>query len=220
LQQYNTLIVGGDVVRSPVISLSITAFGQALPNRIVRRSAAVEGNAIVITGVHGASRAGLELLLNPELGKHLSEAERSYLIQAHQRPKPRLDVLPLLWNSLDSYSPIQVAGMDSSDGLADAILQLCRASGVGAKLERTSIPLSPAMSKLVSPQTLDWVLYGGEDFELVLCLPPEPAKVLVEQIGGATIIGNITTGTEVWLTDSTGTCADELLTLSRGFQHF
>jgi thiamine-monophosphate kinase len=110
--------------------------------------------------------------------------------------------------------------MDSSDGLADAILQLCRASGVGAKLERTSIPLSPAMSKLVSPQTLDWVLYGGEDFELVLCLPPEPAKVLVEQIGGAAIIGNITTGTEVWLTDSTGTCADELLTLSRGFQHF
>jgi thiamine-monophosphate kinase len=220
LQQYNTLIVGGDVVRSPVISLSITAFGQAFPNRILRRSAAVEGNAIVITGVHGASRAGLELLLNPELGKHLSEAERSYLIQAHQRPKPRLDVLPLLWNSLDSYSPIQVAGMDSSDGLADAILQLCRASGVGAKLERTSIPLSPAMSKLVSPQTLDWVLYGGEDFELVLCLPPEPAKVLVEQIGGATIIGNITTGTEVWLTDSTGTCADELLTLSRGFQHF
>jgi len=220
LQQYDTVIVGGDVVRSPVISLSITAFGQALSNRILRRSTAVVGNAIVVTGVHGASRAGLELLLNPELGKHLSEAERSYLIQAHQRPKPRLDVLPLLWNSLDSYSPIQVAGMDSSDGLADAILQLCRASGVGAKLDRTSIPVSPAMSKLVSPQILDWVLYGGEDFELVLCLPPEPAKVLVEQLGGAAIIGNITTGAEVWLTDSTGTCADELLTLSRGFQHF
>ena len=220
LQQYDTVIVGGDVVRSPVISLSITAFGQALSNRILRRSTAVVGNAIVVTGVHGASRAGLELLLNPELGKHLSEAERSYLIQAHQRPKPRLDVLPLLWNSLDSYSPIQVAGMDSSDGLADAVLQLCRASGVGAKLERTSIPVSPAMSKLVSPQILDWVLYGGEDFELVLCLPPEPAKVLVEQLGGAAIIGNITTGAEVWLTDSTGTCADELLTLSRGFQHF
>jgi thiamine-monophosphate kinase len=37
-----------------------------------------------------------------------------------------------------------VAGMDSSDGLADAIFQICRASSVGAVLERTQIPLPNA----------------------------------------------------------------------------
>ncbi len=229
LKQYNTPLVGGDVCRSPVVTLSITAFGQVFPNRTLRRSAAKVGDAIIVTGVHGASRAGLELLLNPECGKHLSQAERMSLIQAHQRPKPRLDVLPHLWKIIDSDSqlptpdsPIRVAGMDSSDGLADAVLQLCRASGVGAQIEATNIPLPPVLRQLVSSETaLVWALYGGEDFELVLCLPPKPAEVLVEQLGeGAAIIGKITTDNAVWLRDRTGTYADEVLSLKQGFQHF
>src|SRR5919202_685230 len=229
LQTYNTPIVGGDVCRSPVITLSITAFGQVFPNRVLRRCAAKVGDVIVVTGVHGASRAGLELLLNPEFGKHLNEAERSHLIQAHQRPQPRLDVLPLLWGILDSQSKIQnlkskihIAGMDSSDGLADGVLQICRASGVGAAIERNWIPIPPILSQLVSPeQALEWVLYGGEDFELVLCLPPEPADALVKQLGEeAAVVGKITAGKQVCLTDSSGTYADERLTFSSGFQHF
>lgn len=222
LQPYNTPIVGGDVCRSPVITVSITAFGQAFPNRVIRRCAAKVGDAIVVTGVHGASRAGLELLLKPEFGQNLNQAERAYLIHAHQRPKPRLDTLPLLWQILDSQSLLPIAGMDSSDGLADAVLQLCRTSGVGAVIERPWIPLPPALSQLISPQqSLDWALYGGEDFELVLCLPTESAVALVKQLGeGAAIIGKITATNQVWLTDSTGTYADEILTLSRGFQHF
>lgn len=222
LQQYNTEIVGGDVVRSPVVSLAITAFGQVAPSRVIRRNAAKVGDAIVVTGVHGASRAGLELLLNPEFGKTLTESERSRLITAHQRPKPRLDVLSTLGKILDSQLPITLAGMDSSDGLADAVVQICRASGVGATIEQTWIPLPSDLSKLVSPQqAIEWALYGGEDFELVLCLPPEPAEILVEQIGeGATVIGTIKTGKEVWLRDSADTSALERLTLTRGFQHF
>ncbi len=223
LKQYNTTIVGGDICRSPVISLSITAFGQVSPNRTIKRTAAKVGDAIVVTGIHGASRAGLELLLNPELGKNLTVAERSLLILAHQRPRPRLDVLPILWNILvDASSCLRVAGMDSSDGLADAVLQLCRASGVGATIERSLIPLPPVLNQLASSeQVWDWVLYGGEDFELVLCLPSEPAEALVEQLGeSAAVIGYIAPGNEVWLRDSTGVYGDEVLTLSRGFQHF
>jgi thiamine-monophosphate kinase len=66
LQQYNTPIVGGDIVRSPITSLSITAFGQVHPQRIIRRGAAQIGDAIVVTGIHGASHAGLQLLLHPD----------------------------------------------------------------------------------------------------------------------------------------------------------
>ncbi|MEQ8998081.1 MAG: thiamine-phosphate kinase [Coleofasciculus sp. B1-GNL1-01] len=223
LQPYNnTPIVGGDVCQSPVITVSITAFGQVLPQRVMRRSNARVGDAIMVTGVHGASRVGLELLLNPEFGKDLSEKERSRLIQAHQRPKPRLDILPQLWESLASQSPIPLTAMDSSDGLADAIAQICRASGVGAVVEWDAIPLPSVLPQLASPeQVWDWVLYGGEDFELVLCLSEPLAQVFVEKLAaGSAIIGSITSGTEVCLTDSTGKYADELLTLSRGFQHF
>ena len=73
LQQYDTPIVGGDICRSQVITVAITAFGQVLPHQVIRRSNAQVGDAIVITGLHGLSRAGLELLLHPELGNQLND---------------------------------------------------------------------------------------------------------------------------------------------------
>lgn len=219
LQQYQTNVVGGDICQSPVISVAITAFGQAYPARTIRRHAAKVGDAIIVTGVHGASRAGLELLLHPELGQNLSDTERISLIQAHQRPRPRLDVLPLLWE-VTGESP-QIAGMDSSDGLADAVVQLCQASGVGAEIERSQIPIPEAIKNLSPEQALDYALYGGEDFELVLCLPPDQASTLVQKLGlGAAIVGAIAADSQVLLTDKISENPDQILNLSRGFQHF
>jgi thiamine-monophosphate kinase len=252
LNQYNTPIVGGDVCRSSVLSVAITAFGDVEPHRMIRRSTAQPGDAIVVTGVHGASKAGLELLLHPELGRSLNADDRAALIQAHQRPTPRLDVVERLWAGVRSWesgvgsrelefiphpSPLtppqsgsklhplpfpSIAGMDSSDGLADAVVQLCRASGVGARLERSQIPIPSALAQWVQPeQALEWALYGGEDFELVLCLPLMQAQALVQQLGeGAAIVGTITDEREIWLVDRTQTMPDQQLTLERGFQHF
>ncbi len=226
LNQYETSILGGDVARSPVITVAITAFGQVGRDRVVRRNAAQPGDAIVITGAHGASRAGLELLLRPELSHQIHEAERNRLITAHQRPQPRLDVLPLLWQvKAETATGEQrhiFGGMDSSDGLADAILQICRASGVGARIERSQIPILPAIESLVSPeQAMNWALYGGEDFELVLCLPDAIAQSLVAKLGQpATIVGHITMNQEIILTDAQKIYPDEQLALNRGFQHF
>lgn len=220
LQQYQTPIVGGDVCRSSTTTVAITAFGQVLPQQAIQRNNARPGDAIVVTGVHGASRAGLELLLHPEQGKELTEITRNALIQAHQRPQPRLDVLPILRSILPSPAS-GVAGMDSSDGLADAVLQLCRASQVGAVLDRNQIPLPEGLTSWLSPtQAMSWALYGGEDFELVLCLPIAQAEKLVEQLEQAAIVGRIVTGSEVILHDPTSCDADEILSLTQGFQHF
>ena len=228
LQQYQTPIVGGDVCRAPVINISITAFGMVEPTQVIRRSTARVGDAIVVTGVHGASRAGLELLLDRELGQNLSECDRNSLLLAHQRPKPRLDILPILWEIFKSQSKIEnpkskihLAGMDSSDGLADAVVQLCQMSGVGAKIERSQIPIPSVLESLVSPeQALNWALYGGEDFELVLCMPPQIAEQLVKHLGeGAAIVGAIVANAEVVLCH-TNENPDQVLNLSRGFQHF
>ena len=221
LQEYHTPIVGGDVVRSPVVTVAITAFGEVECDRTIRRSNGRSGWAIVATGVHGASRAGLELLLNPEFGQNLEKGDRASLILAHQRPKPRLDVLPVVWEILDSEG-VLIAGMDSSDGLADAIIQICYSSGVGAKVDRQKIPIPNILSEIVSPEkALDWALYGGEDFELVLFLPMANAELLVEKIGnGAAIVGIATEITDIWLTDSSGIYPDLVLKIDRGFQHF
>ncbi len=222
LQQYNTPIVGGDIVRSPVISVAITAFGQVSPELTIRRDKAVFGDAIVVTGCHGASRAGLELLLHPDLTTSLSKNDKEALIKAHQRPKPRLDVLPILWEIIDSYSVVDICGMDSSDGLADAILQICHSSKVGAIIEATQIPLHKATIGWLKPQLmLEYALYGGEDFELLLCLPEKAASELVEKLGNsAAVIGTISDSSEVLLRDRDQKNPDQVLNLSRGFQHF
>lgn len=238
LKLHQTPIVGGDVCRSPVITVSITAFGEVEPNQTIYRNTAQVGDAIAITGFHGASRAGLELLIHPEIGQNLSDRDRSFLIQAHQRPKPRLDVLPILQEILAGdvgkakrafnsefrvpNSEFPISGMDSSDGLADAIAQICQMSGVGARIDRDRIPILPALSNFVSStQALEWALYGGEDFELVLCLPQETAEALIERLGeGAAIIGTITAESAIILCDRTNKNPDRILNRDRGFQHF
>ncbi|WP_088243796.1 thiamine-phosphate kinase [Calothrix rhizosoleniae] len=236
LQQYHTPIVGGDVVRSPVISLAITAFGQVYPQQVIRRDRARVGDAIVATGIHGASRGGLELLLNPEMGNHLTSTDKQSLIASHQRPQPRLDVLPHLREIFAPESQFSVAGMDSSDGLADAVQQICSQSGVGAVIERQNIPLPPAFPNWLSEEKIwEYVLYGGEDFQLVLCLSPKLAYELVQRLDqDAAIIGTITDGSTVILrhtqrdkpeglhstNQSQQKYPDQVLTLDQGFQHF
>ena len=213
LKPYDTGIVGGDIYRSTVRTVAITAFGRVESSAVIRRNAAVSGAAIVVTGDHGKSKAGLELLLDVNLGKDLNEIDRQELILAHQRPVPRLDVVPML----TKLQPEFVAGMDSSDGLLDAIYQICRASGVGARINRSAISIHSGLSRLTE-NPLDWVLGGGEDFELVLCLPPTTAQMLVELVGGtAAIIGEITATPEILLVDDG---AEILLNSSSQFQHF
>ncbi|MEO0687228.1 MAG: AIR synthase-related protein, partial [Cyanobacteria bacterium J06649_11] len=192
------------------------------PKQVISRSKAKVGDAIVVTGCHGASSAGLELMLNPDITTSLEKNYREALIKAHQRPKPRLDVLPILWEIVDSYSVTDISGMDTSDGLADAILQVCQCSQVGAVIEATQISLHKAFENWLSPQkALEYALYGGEDFELLLCLPKQAAGELVQKLGGDTaIIGTITDSDKVLLHDQQEKTPDQVLNLNRGFQHF
>ncbi len=200
LRRYQTFIVGGDITRSETITVAIAAFGQVTPNKIIRRSNARVDDAIIITDYHGLSKAGLELLLNPELGQNLNSEEKDFIIKTHQKPDPRLDLLPIL-DKAASNVDVAIAGMDSSDGLADAIRQICYFSGVGAMIEVDNLPIHPILLKMVqSKQARNWAVYGGEDFELVLCLPASLADTLVDSLGtNARIIGRITSQEEIIL---------------------
>jgi thiamine-monophosphate kinase len=218
LQQYGGVIIGGDVVRSPHTSLAITALGRVTPGQAFYRHGAQPGDAIVVTGGHGASRAGLELLLNPECGNPLSPQVRTAYIQAHQRPQPRFDAIA----TLRQRWPEHAAVMDSSDGLANAVLHLCQASGVGAKLGRSQLPFPPGLVAWVGQPTAErWVLYGGEDFELVLCLPQAIAAALVKALGGtAAIVGTIQPEPGVFLMDTPADTTGLALGWEDCFQHF
>lgn len=225
LAAHGGVILGGDICRAPRITLAITALGTVQPDQVWRRDAAQPDQAIVVTGVHGASRAGLELLLHPDRGSELTPAARQTLIQAHQRPIPRFDAVQCLRQLLveeGQSGKTAVAAMDSSDGLANAVLQICTASGVGAELVRSQLPIPPALTNWLSAeQAVDWTLYGGEDFELVFCLDSSLAEALVAKLGsGAAIVGHTTTQPQVIVRDQSGKYDDLVLDLQTGFQHF
>lgn len=217
LQLYQTPIVGGDICRSSVITLAITAFGTVMPQRAIRRDLARPGDAIVITGCHGLSRGGLELLLAPQRGASLTSAERDRLIAAHRRPQPRLDVLPYL----AQFPAGAIAGMDSSDGLADAVVQICKASGVGAVIDCSQIAVDSGLTKLeTKAKVWEWIFYGGEDFELVLCLSPELAENLIEELAGAAIIGEVITDSQIKAIGLDTANNTQILNIGKGFKHF
>lgn len=221
LQLYGGNIIGGDIVRSPQKLLSITALGAVAPQRVIRRDRAQPGQVILATGWHGAARAGLELLLQPQTAAPLSASDRQVFIRSHQYPVPRLDVVDRL-AALTDQEFHELAGMDSSDGLANAVLWLCQASGVGAKLRRSRLPIPPSLPPWIGDETaLQWCLYGGEDFELVLCLSAETALELLPALGDrASIVGTLEAGSEVVLVDDVSSGPDRILTWDGCFQHF
>lgn len=221
LRQFGGSLYGGDVCRSETIAVAITALGSVACGQAFYRRSAQPGQAIVATGYHGLSRAGLAVLLEPAQWQAVPTAVQQSWVAAHRRPQPRFDVLPLLRQQLVSVSAASAAMMDSSDGLANAVIQLCQASGTGARVVATQLPLSPELVRYAGrDQAIEWALYGGEDFELVLTLAPELAAALVQQLGpGSAVIGQITAEPIVGLADSP---SGSLRPLSNraAFQHF
>lgn len=144
LAKYNIKIVGGDITRSIVNTISITAVGEVSQNKAIYRHTAKVGDVILTTGFHGLAKAGLEILLYPEKYSHIDDETRKKVIFAHQYPQPRLDMIKHLKN-LHPYP--QITGMDSSDGLADAIIQICQMSNVGATINRQKLPIPLAIKK-------------------------------------------------------------------------
>lgn len=220
LNNYHIAIIGGDITKSETNTISITALGKVSSSHSIYRHQAKVGDVILITGNHGLSRAGLEILLNPQKYEHIPPHLKEKVIFAHQYPKPRLDMINYLYELCPSG--YRIAGMDSSDGLGDAIIQICQKSGVGARLDRTSIVIDEAIKEMVGEEkALEWVLYGGEDFELVWCLEEELAEKIKQKWGEeCQIIGEITSDTDIQIREQKKVDTQHFLNQKKTFQHF
>ena len=223
LKPWETPILGGDVCQSPVRTISITVLGKVSPNKGIYRHTAQVGDWIIATGIHGASRAGLECLLQPDQAKTLDPHHRQTWQSAHQRPSPRLDLVA----SLQALNT-RITGMDSSDGLADAVLQICRTSQVGAELWTEQLPIPSGLDDWVGQSTaIAWTLYGGEDFELVLTLPEKIAQQWLETVQQTLDLPDEHRPRPIWvITANPDVCLlspdhhRQPLDLHQGFQHF
>lgn len=132
------------------------------------RSSAKPGDVVIATGDFGASYVGLRLLQS----SFMEEIQHEYphCLNEFLLPKPRLH---------ESWQLIKRCGrrgalMDTSDGLADALLQIANASNVGMEITAKDIPIHNETYKYaqeVSTSPLELALYGGEDYQLLACLP-------------------------------------------------
>lgn len=216
-------LLGGDCSSGSERLLAVTALGRLGPQGPIRRQDGRAGDMLVCSGLHGLSRLGLALLLEQPLhglqsgslaASDLPEELRQRAIAAHRRPQARLDVVAALEQSQPPGDPWRVGGTDSSDGLAAALTAIARTSGCDALLDRSALPIDPAMAPL--REASDWCLGGGEDFELVLALPERWAQRLQTCLPGVHCLGRLVAGTGRLLWQGT----EEPLQGAAGFRHF
>jgi thiamine-monophosphate kinase len=187
---YGTELVGGDTVRAETFVIAVTALGEISADPL-RRSGAKSGDALAVTGPLGRAAAGLNLLLSQD-PKKVSPEDALTCMQAHTRPIARVaEGLALRDSGVH-------AAIDISDGLASDVRRLAQASGLGAEIDADRLPVAPETRRIAEARGWDaerMVLGGGEDYELLVALPPDQlASVDVDLIE----IGRVVTD-GVWL---------------------
>jgi thiamine-monophosphate kinase len=193
-RRYGVVLAGGDVSAAPCWSIAVTVIGEVKRGRALTRSGARPGDLLCVTGTLGDAVAGLELLrVGRRRPRALSRPHAQWLIDRHQRPTPRLGIGARL-----AQHGIATAAIDLSDGLAGDVRRLCEASGVGAKIDLATFPLSRALraySAALRRDPIDYALSGGEDFELLIGVSPrrlgQAKRVTVGKVP-LTVIGCVT----------------------------
>jgi thiamine-monophosphate kinase len=184
-KKFDTVIVGGDTVRSQVLFVSITVLGSAVSERrILRRSRAKPGDKIAVTNYLGASAAGLEMLTKK---LQFSIKNTAQLRKAHLKPYPRV-----IEGQFLVESGVR-CGMDISDGLVGDLTHICQESQVGACISVDCVPVSPVVQSCFGKRAVELTLTGGEDYELLFTANARTMKKVKTEIRcPITVIGEIT----------------------------
>jgi thiamine-monophosphate kinase len=166
---YGCTLLGGDTTSTPgPISLSLTIIGHVTPGLSVHR--------------FGASAGDGALGLQAALGK--LQDPTGFLLNRYRLPQPRIGF---------AIGGIASAGMDVSDGLVQDLGHMCRASNLKAEIDAAAVPISDAALK-AGPAWLQTRLTGGDDYELLLAVPPAREPALKAQGIPVTRIGTFHSG--------------------------
>ena len=211
--RYGVQLIGGDTSRTPEnIVIDSIVVGECAAGMSIKRSGARAGDQIFVTGSLGAAAAGLRLI---ERGAHLAEQNLAdedsqkvdHVLLRQLRPEPRVG-----WGIVLGQEQLATGMIDLSDGLSSDLNHLCQASGVGARIESSLLPIDQRVTELCGRRALDplqLALHGGEDFELLFTVKPENVARLPRRVDGVEIkrIGEVTSasggvkiseGSRVW----------------------
>jgi thiamine-monophosphate kinase len=171
-------LVGGNIARSPgplVVDVLLT--GSVRPRKVLLRSGGRPGDELYVTGTIGAAAAGLAYLraaldrgAAPDVMRGTPEDDSlAECVRRYRAPEPRTRVGALLGRNKAAS-----ACVDLSDGLADAVTQLAAASGTGARIDASALPIHPAARTWFTSRGEDPLVAsvaGGDDYELLFAVP-------------------------------------------------
>jgi thiamine-monophosphate kinase len=204
-------LIGGNISRSSgTLVLDVTAIGSVGRRRILTRDGARPGDDVYVTGTLGAGVVGL--------GAFREQADEPAAQQRYLRPEPRVRAGMLLGRNRAAS-----ACMDLSDGLADALSQVARASGVGIAIDSAVLPIEGAVLRWFEQHRADPILEavaGGDDYELLFTSRPAQRnrlRAVRRHLGDLPItrIGVVTKERKVVLKTPEGERP-----LPEGFEHF
>ena len=199
-REHGVAIVGGETTTNPErILISISLLGSVARGKAILRSGAKAGDAIFVTGELGGSLAEKHLDFEPRLA------------EAH-------------W--LAKHFPIH-AMIDLSDGLAGDLRHILQASGAGAELLKTAVPVSrtarlKARESSAAKPAFVAALTDGEDFELLFTVSSKVAVRLLDEWHKQfpklklSCIGKIVAGDGILIRDKNGSHKLNI----HGYAHF
>jgi thiamine-monophosphate kinase len=197
-------LFGGDSSSSKHgIMLTATLLGSVAPGAALRRNGANAGDGIWVTGTIGDAALGLEARRGHLAGSH------NFLVKRSMLPEPRVGL---------SLAGIASAAIDVSDGLVQDLEHMARGAGLSAVIRADMVPASPEAAAM-GEAFLETRLTGGDDYELILAVPPGNGEALKEACGDLTVtrIGVFQPGEGVHVLSSSET----VLEFKRGgWSHF
>lgn len=166
-------LAGGDTDRRPgPVTVSITVLGEVPAGRMVQRGTAQAGDDLYVTGTLGDSALGLRLCRDALLASRwgITPSDALGAIARYRRPQPRLAICQALLAHAR-------AAMDLSDGLAKDLARMAGASGCGAEVALSALPLSSAGRAVVAgagtAQAWQLIAATGDDYEVLCSVAPE-----------------------------------------------
>ena len=209
--RFDTVLIGGDTTKGDLV-FNVTIVGEVPTGRALRRDAAEIGDDIWVSGRLGLAAAAL----NKHLGHYQLPSEIMAVCDDKLlRPEPRVSLGQALL-------PFAHAAQDVSDGLAQDVGHILKASTVGAEIFADCVPSLPELKNVLSrEQWLSAVLAGGDDYELIFTAAPEDRERVcqaAEQSGVPVArIGKTTDSGRLNILDAEG---GVLELTSLGFDHF
>jgi len=170
-------VVGGDIVRSSSIVISVTALGELGGAKAILRSGAKPGDTLAIAGRLGFAQAGLLML---------SRGFRSprVLVGAHRVPEPPYELAKLATHATSM--------IDISDGLVSDLGHIAQASKVKINIESNKFEIPEALAAAAAAfngDAMEWILSGGEDHAFAATF-----TTALDVPSGWTIIGSVESG--------------------------